>query len=233
MSKRSILTFITGLFVLTIFGLGALLIWISKPENYTALVMTSREKTPDTANPEKAHLRNLSFTYPGNWLITGDGKNMVSVETPGSSGVKFIYYSTGGGGEELEVDSAETRALIDNIFDEQLKDHRADKQSNQTMQTDLGKESKIEEWGKMKGYGRKYKLTIDSSESSHLPYKFQVTTTNFITKADKDLLLIQEFIYDSTREITAPGFNQIKSTIEIGTSDTSKISEQTSTNRCD
>lgn len=117
-----------------------------------------------------------------------------------------------------------------------MKEHRADKPSNLIKQTDLGKESKIEEWAKMKGYGRKYKLTIDSSESSHLPYKFQVTTTNFITKADKDLLLIQEFIYDSTREITAPGFNQIKSTIEIGTSgtsDTSKISEQTSTNRCD
>ncbi|MEZ4490716.1 MAG: hypothetical protein R3F51_24325 [Cyanobacteriota/Melainabacteria group bacterium] len=233
MSKRSILTFITGLFVLTIFGLGAVLIWISKPENYTSLVMTSREKTPDTANPKKAQLRNLSFTYPGNWLITGDGKNIVSIETPGSSGVKFIYYPEG---EELEVDSAETRALIDNFFDEQMKEHRADKPSNLIKQTDLGKESKIEEWAKMKGYGRKYKLTIDSSESSHLPYKFQVTTTNFITKADKDLLLIQEFIYDSTREITAPGFNQIKSTIEIGTSgtsDTSKISEQTSTNRCD
>ncbi|HMO20299.1 MAG TPA: hypothetical protein PKC98_04950, partial [Candidatus Melainabacteria bacterium] len=57
MTKRSILTFITGLFVLTIFGLGALLIWISKPENYTSLVMTSREKAPDTANPKKAQLR--------------------------------------------------------------------------------------------------------------------------------------------------------------------------------
>ena len=142
MSKRSILTFITGLFVLTIFGLGAVLIWISKPENYTSLVMTSREKTPDTANPKKAQLRNLSFTYPGNWLITGDGKNIVSIETPGSSGVKFIYYPEG---EELEVDSAETRALIDNFFDEQMKEHRADKPSNLIKQTDLGKESKIEE----------------------------------------------------------------------------------------
>lgn len=72
-------------------------------------------KREDTGHsqPEKAQLRNLSFTYPGNWLITGDGKNIVSIETPGSSGVKFIYYPEG---EELEVDSAETRALIDNFL---------------------------------------------------------------------------------------------------------------------
>ncbi|MBI1268935.1 hypothetical protein GC174_00735 [bacterium] len=216
MTKRSILTFITGLFVLTIFGLGALLIWISKPENYTSLVMTSREKAPDTANPKKAQLRNLSFTYPGNWNISGDGENMVSVETPGSSGVKFIYYPAN---EGLELDSAETEEFMDKIVEDQMKESRAGKYSNQTMQTDLGKESKVKGWGKMKGYGRKYKLTIDSSESSHLPYKFQVTTTNFIAKADRDLLLIQEFIYDSTSEITAPGFEQIKSTIAIETSD--------------
>lgn len=216
MTKRSILTFITGLFVLTIFGLGALLIWISKPENYTSLMMTSRERAPDTANPKKAQLRNLRFTYPGNWNISGDGENMVSIETPGSSGVKFIYYPAN---EALELDSAETEEFMDKFVEDQMKENRAGKYSNQTMQTDLGKESKVKGWGKMKGYGRKYKLTIDSSESSHLPYKFRVTTTNFIAKADRDLLLIQEFIYDSTSEITAPGFEQIKSTIEIDTSD--------------